>query len=619
MAGAIQLTEVDFEQIKSNLVDYLKSTKQFTDFDFAGSNLQVILNLISYQAQLNAYSTNMIANESFLSSATIRDNVVSNARTVGYTPVSARGATSTSTFTYTLSETAFPSGFPAFLELQAGNVWQTASGINNFFFSVVDPQTAPVSSTGVCTFTNVVVTEGIYLTDSFTVDKADYNQRFILKNQNIDSTTIRVEVQQNPNEEYNTFFEQANNLVTVGPQSNVYWLEEVDEEYTELTFGDGLFGKALKDGAKINVAYIVSSGEKANGVDCKSTFAYGGDIIISTGEKVTIVPTLNSATVSTGGANIESVTSIKFNAPKSYAAQNRCVISQDYETIIREIYPAASDIYVYGGEELDIPEYGRVFIAIKPNSGETLSALTRNYISESLNDYRIASLQIVLVDPSIIYLEYDSVVFYDDKATIKDASGIRSEVVKAISSFFISSAVDKFGGAARYSRIVGAIDDADPAITRNTTVLRMRKDFTVIQSAAASYEICFEQALRTDTNRSVVYSTGFQLMIDGVNDGREYFFEDDTLGNVYSFYFDETNTKIVANPTFGTVDYVKGEVMLGYTTPVVFVSTTAPNNIIQIRALPIGQDVVAKQSVYLELDAAASKVEALIDTNILSQ
>ena len=619
MAGAIQLTEVDFEQIKLNLIDYLKSTRQFTDYDFAGSNLQVILNLIAYQAQLNAYSTNMIANESFLASATIRDNVVANARAVGYTPVSATSATSTTTFTYTLDQNEFPSGYPAFLELRPGPVWQTASGTVNFFFNINDTQTAPVSSSGICTFSNVVVYEGTYLTDEFVVDKSDFTQRFILKNQGIDTTSIRVEVQQNPNEEANTFFEQANNLVTIGAESTVYWVEEVGEEYIELTFGDGSFGKALKDGAKINVSYIVTNGELANGVNCFENFAYSGKVITSQGERVTIIPILGAATVSSGGANIEPVNSVKFNAPKSYAAQNRCVISQDYEVLIRQIYPAASDIYVYGGEELAIPEYGRVFIAIKPNSGESLSALTKNYIAESLNDYRIASLQIVLVDPTVLYLEYETAVFYNDRATIKDASGIRSEVNKSISSYFVSSAINKFGGAARYSRIVGVIDDADPAITRNTTTLRMRRDFTITPNAPTSYEICFDQALKTDTNKSVVYSTGFQLIQDGVNDGRTYFFEDDTLGNVYLFYLDSSNEKIITNATFGTVNYVTGDVQLGYSTPVTFASTSLPNSTIEIRAFPFGLDVVAKQSVYLELDSDASSIQVFVDTNILSQ
>ena len=618
MAGAIQLTEVDFEQIKLNLIDYLKSTKQFTDYDFSGSNLQVILNLIAYQAQLNAYSTNMIANESFLASATLRDNVVSNARSVGYTPTSAQSAHSFVSFNFSFTEDDFPSGYPSFIELQPGMTFSTGSGNRNFIFNLVEAQTAPISTGGVCTFRNVKVYEGTYLNARFTVDTSNYNQRFILENKNIDSSTIRVEVQENPNETYNTFYEQANNLVTVSGQSTVYWLNEVNEEYYELTFGDGYFGKKLRDGARIFVTYVVTSGELGNGINALNNLTYTGRMLTSTGEAVSKNATIQSATVTEGGAAIESVNSVKFRAPKSYGAQNRCVIANDYETIIKEIYPAASDVYVYGGEELSVPEYGRVFVAIKPNTGETLSNLTKNYISSSLNEYRVASLQIVIVDADILYLEVDTVVYYNDKTTIKDASGIASEVKKTLSSFFVSSSIDKFGGAARYSRIVGAIDDSDPAITRNTTVLKMRKDFKIVQNTPASYEICFEQALKRDTNAPVVASSGFKMIRAGVNDNITYYFEDDTLGNIILFYLDSANTKIIVQKNFGTVDYQKGEVMIGYTTPVTFVSTDITNSVIQVRAFPFVQDVIAKQSVYLDLDIENSKIDAVIDTNLLS-
>ena len=238
MAGAIQLTEVDFEQIKLNLINYLKSTKQFTDYDFSGSNLQVILNLIAYQSQLNAYSTNMIANESFLSSATLRDNVVSNAKSVGYIPSSAQSANCNTTFEFQLTSTDFPGGYPLFLSIQPGMVFSTSTGSANYIFNVVDTQSAPVSTNGVCRFSNVQVYEGTYLQAEFTVDTSNYNQKFVLQNQNIDTDLIRVEVQQNPNQEERTFFQQANNLVTTTAESPVYWIEEANEQYYELTFGD---------------------------------------------------------------------------------------------------------------------------------------------------------------------------------------------------------------------------------------------------------------------------------------------------------------------------------------------------------------------------------------------
>ena len=614
MAGAIQLTEVDFDQIKSNLINYLKSTKEFTDYDFSGSNLQVILNLISYQSQLNAYSTNMIANESFLSSATLRDNVVSNARSVGYVPTSSRSAQSQVSFTFQLTTTDFPAGYPLFLDVMPGMVFTTATGNDNYIFNVVDVQTAPVGSGGLCTFSNVTTYEGSYLTAEFTVDTANYNQKFVLENQNIDTSLLRVEVQENPNQEARTFFQQADSLVTTTAESPVYWVEEANEQYYELTFGDGFFGKKLLNGAKIFVSYIVGNGPLANGIQSDSNFSYTGRVMTSSGVSLSQAAVITSATVSEGGTQIESVRDIKFRAPKYYAAQNRAVTNNDYKTLVQKIYPPASDVYVYGGEELDIPEYGRVFIAIKPNTGDTISNITKNSIVKSLSDYRVSSIGIVITDPAVLYLEIDTTVFYDDKRTIKDNAGIVSAVRSTLDSKSVSGSIDKFGGAARFSRILTAIDAADSSITRNTTTLKMRKDFSVVESTPASYEVCFEQSLEINTTNAVIGSTGFTL----AGDTTTYYFEDDTKGNIYTYYFNDDGAKTIKNAQFGTVDYVKGEVMLGYVTAVTFTSTLLPGSNIQIRALPFGQDVVAKKSVYLDLDVDNSKISAVVDTNTLS-
>jgi hypothetical protein len=614
LAGAIQLTEVDFDQIKLNLVNYLKSTKQFTAYDFSGSNLQVILNLVAYQSQLNAYSTNMIANESFLSSATLRDNVVSNAKSVGYIPNSTKSAQSEVTFTFQLESVNFPSGFPLFLDVRPGMVFSTSTGSTNYIFNIVDAQTAPVGSAGLCTFNNVTVYEGTYLTDEFTVDTANYNQKFVLENRNIDTSLIRVEVQENPNQEARTFFQQANNLVTTTAESAVYWIEEASEQYYEMTFGDGYFGKKLLNGAKIFVSYLVSNGSGANGIQAATNFTYTGRTFTSGGVALNKTATITSASVTAAGSQIESVEEIKFRAPKFYSAQNRAVTNSDYKTLVQNIYPAASDVYVYGGEELDIPEYGRVFIAIKPNTGETLSNVTKNSIVESLDEFRVSSIGIIIVDPSILYLELDTTVFYDDTRTIKDNAGIISSVKSTLDSTVVSGSIDKFGGAARFSRILTAIDAADTAITRNTTTIKMRKDFTVVENTPASYEICFEQGLELNTQNAVIGSTGFTLL----DDTTTYYFEDDTKGNIYTYYFSSSGAKTIKDAQFGTIDYVKGEIMIGYTTAVTFASTILPGSTIQVRAIPLGQDVVAKKSVYLDLDVDNSKISAVVDTNALS-
>jgi len=614
LAGAIQLTEVDFEQIKLNLINYLKSTKQFTDYDFSGSNLQVILNLIAYQSQLNAYSTNMIANESFLSSATLRDNVVSNAKSIGYIPTSSQSSNCGVTFDFQLDSVDFPSGFPLFLEIRPGMVFSTATGSSNFIFNVVDVQTAPVNNNGLCRFNDVRVYEGSYIDAEFTVNTANYNQKFVLENQNIDIDLIRVEIQENPDQEERTFFQQANNLVTTNEESPVYWVEEVNEQYYELTFGDGFFGKKLKNGAKIFVSYVVSSGPGANGIQAATNFTYTGKTFSSEGAAVNKTATIISAGVTEGGSVIESVEDIKFRAPKFYQAQNRCVTTNDYKSLIQKVYPAASDVYVFGGEELDIPEYGRVYAAIKPNTGDKLSTATKLAITTSLQEFRVASIQVVIVDPSVLYLEIDTTVFYDDKKTIKDNTGIISDVRATLDSSTVSGSIDKFGGAARFSRIVSAIDAAEPSITRNTTKITMRSDFTAVIATPASYEICFEQALEINTQNPVIASTGFTI----IGDDKTYYFEDNTRGIIYKYYFDENNAKIPVDREFGTVDYEKGEIMLGYKEPISFSGTVLPLNEIQVRAIPLGQDVVAKKSVYLDLDVDNSKISAVVDSNLLS-
>ena len=582
--------------------------------DFEGSNLSVILNLLAYQSQLNAYSTNMIANESFLSSATLRDNVVSNAKSIGYLPTSSKSAQSSVSFRFQLTSTDFPSGFPSFLEIRPGMVFSTNTGNSNYIFNLVDAETAPVSASGTCTFSNVTVYEGTYLDAEFTVDTANYNQKFVLENRNIDTSLIRVEVQENPNQEARTFYQQANNLVETTDESPVYWIEEVGQEHYELTFGDGFFGKKLQNGAKVFVNYLVSNGSGANGIIAGSYFSYTGSTFTSDGESLNQTATVLSGSDTFGGAEIESVEEIKFRAPKYYSAQNRAVVSDDYKALVQQIYPAASDVYVYGGEELSIPEYGRVFVAIKPNTGNSLSNVAKNSIISSLNDFRVGSLEVIITDPELLFIELDTIVYYDDRKTIRDNAGIISEVQKTLNSTSVSGSIDKFGGAARFSRIVGAIDAADPSITRNTTEMKMRKDVEAVIDTPTSYEICFEQALEMTRSTPVVESSKFTI----AGSTNTFYFKDNTNGVIILYYRNANDEEIIQDSSFGTVDYETGDVRIGYSTPVTITSTIEPNNMLKVRALPLSQDIVAKKSVYLDLDVENSRISAIIDTNLLS-
>lgn len=617
MTAPVKLTEVDFENIKQNLIDYLKSTKRFTDYDFAGSNLQVILNLIAYQSQLNAYTTNMLANETFLASASLRQNVVENANMLGYLPTSARSAIVEFDLELRLNPDNYPNGFPEYLEIKPGAVMLAGSGTASFSFNFIDTQVAAiVNSSGVCRFLNVRAFEGNRLTHTFEVDKTDFAQRFVLPNQNIDTTSIRVDVQEDPTEETLVAYNQANNLVKLTQESRSYWIEETKDSTYELTFGDGYFGRALKAGAKINVTYLVTNGNLANGVQDLKNYTFIGRVFDSYGTRVTENSQILQLGLINSGAEIESVPSIKLRAPKSYAAQNRCVTTDDYESIIRQIFPAVEDIYCYGGETLEIPQYGRIYIAIKPTTGDAISAITKNYIKRSLEPYRVASLDLAFVDPDVLNVELASTVFFDESKTNKDSSAIVSAVKDTLTSYKMDSVVSKFGGTVRYSTIIGIIDDSDRSITRNNTHFRMRKDIQPVINTDATYTICFLNPLEIDCNNPVVTSTGFRMEINDIFDEKEYFLEDDTKGNIRTYFYTETNEKIIANNYFGTVDYETGEVLLGYEVPIKIINVTTDNELLEIRAIPRNQDVVAKEATFINLDIAQSSIGATIDTGI---
>ena len=616
MSGAIQLTEVDFEQIKENLIDYLKSTRKFTDYDFAGSNLQVILNLISYQAQLNAYSTNMVANESFLASATLRNNVVSNSQMIGYTPTSARSSCLMMDFNIQLDELSYPQGFPKYVQVLGGAAFNASTSINSFIFNIIDTQTAAVNKFGKVFFKDIKTYEGVMLYKNFTVDNSDFNQKFIIENPQVDSTTIRVEVQEDPNEDVYYLYSAADNLVSLTEESKVYWLEETNDAYYQLVFGDGFFGKELRDGAKIKVSYLVTNAEVANGIQNVRNIAFVGGVFDSYGTRISEPVNLDKVEPSFGGSKIEDVSSIKFRAPKFYASQNRCVISDDYETIIRRIYPGVDDIYVYGGEQLPIAEYGRVYVVVKPTTGEKLSNISKTYIKNSLEPFRVASLDIILTDPTVVYVETVSTVFYNEKATNKDPAGITATVIDTLNKYSEGSTVSKFGGTVRYSRVVGAVDDSDQSITRNLTYLRMRRNVPIVENTFASYEICYENSFKLDCNNPVIYTTGFQMERGGIVSPITYYFEDDSSGKIRLFHFNEFNEKIIDDKEFGTVDYEKGEILIGYQSPIKLISTTETNSIIEVRALPRSQDVEAKLSIYLDFDVAKSEINTVVDTKI---
>ena len=617
MAGPIKLTEVDFEQIKENLINYLRSTKQFTDFDFAGSNLQVILNLIAYQAQLNSYTTNMVANESFLASATVRTNVVENANMLGYVPTSARCASTLVNVEFRLDKDKYPQGYPTFVEIQPGPVLNAGNGADTYTFNVVDPVIAGViDASGIVRFQNLTAYEGYKVTQSFTVDEANFTQRYVMTNPQIDLTTMRVEVQEVGTEVTYRNYERANNLVTLTAESRVYWVEETRDGFYELRFGDGYFGRKLQGGAVIKVTYLVTTGELANGIQNRANYSFIGQLVDSFGSAVRENANILSASMSNTGAAPEDVASIKLRAPRSYEAQNRCVTEDDYETIIRQIFPAVEDIYVFGGETLAEPQYGRIYVSIKPTTGDKISQVTKNYIKKSLEPYRVASLDINFLDPDVVNVEVVSTVFYDDRKTSKDTTGIIAAVESSLTKYKDDSTVSKFGGTVRFSTLMAIIDDSDPSITRNNTAFRLRKDVEPVINTGASYECCFSNELLKDCENPVIVSTGFRMEVNGIFDEKVYYMEDDSNGNIRVYYITENNRKVITNNYFGTVDYETGDVQFGFQEPVKIINVTTDSELIEIRGVPFKQDIIAKESVFLNLDIAQSSIGAVADTSI---
>lgn len=602
--SSVSLTSTDFGEIKQYLTEYLESTSNWTDFKWTGSNISIILNLICYQTQLVNYTANLLANESFLSSAILRNNVVSLAKTIGYTPKSATCSKLTLNMSVSLSEKESAD----YLTLNPGNVFGVSSAKDSYNFNAIEQITAPVNSSGTCYFMNLTLYEGVFVEMDFVVNTTIYNQRFLLSNLNIDTDTIRISVSENSETFY--AYTHASSYANANFNDRVFWIEEIDDGYHEIIFGDGFFGRKLQNGNKIHCTYIITNGEEANGFTGENNFTFTNLFYSNSGTKLKLTPTILSDVISEGGANRENVSSIKFRAPKSYAAQRRCVTAYDYESLVRDIYPAIDAIYVYGGENLRNPQYGRVFVVIKPTSGIALSNSTKNAIKSSLSNYRIASLDISIVNPEVLFVEVISAVFYDIRVTNLNSAKIESLVRTTLSNYAKSETVSRFGGAIRYSRIVGAIDESDSSIVRNNTFLRMRRDLKAVQNTLATYELCFENPFSTCRDSAVVYSTGFRISENGIANSTIYYFEDNGAGKIQTFYFDSFRAKQIANSNFGDVNYETGEITLGYANGITIIDTVIPNFIIQVRAICKNQDIIARNNIYLDLDIGNSTIVA---------
>jgi len=592
-----QFTNLDFENLRTQIKDYLRSNSEFTDFDFEGSNFSTLIDLLAYNSYVTAFNSNMAVNEVFLDSATLRENVVSLARNIGYVPRSRRAARARVGFDVDMSQTDSRT-----IKILAGQVALGAVQGGNYIFSIPDDVTVPVDTNGTATFSSLELYEGIYLTSTFVVDNSQANQRFVLPNANIDTTTIRVSVKNQITEQYT----QYSNILNVDENSRIFLIQEIEDQKYELRFGDGIIGKKLDSGSVITASYIVTNGTTGNGA---SNFTFSGIIQDNNGTDVTSgISLLLTEASSQNGDEIESIDSIKYLAPRVYSSQFRAVTANDYKALIPYIYSNVESLSAYGGEELDPPEYGKVFISIKPRNGTFLSEVTKSDIIRSLRQYSIAGIRPEIIDLSYLYVEVDATVYYNVN-TSSSAENVRTKVLNTLTTYSRSSDVNNFGGRFKYSKVVALIDDTDESITSNITKIKMRRDLSPEYNTFATYELCFGNKIHIRKDGYSVKSTGFT--IDGV--AETLYMADlavtDTSGRIFFFKI-ENNVPVIVKNNAGTVDYVTGEVLLDV---VNITGSSLTNGFIEVQAVPESNDVVGLKDLYLQVDINNSKISTIED------
>jgi len=609
-----KFTNLDFDQIKTSIKDYLRANPTFTDFDFEGSNFSVLIDTLAYNTYITAFNSNMIVNESFLDSATLRENVVSLARNIGYVPRSRNCSKAVVSFSGT-TDSITPT-----VTLKAGLVCVGSADNTSYTFSVPENITRPVVNNTVG-FNSITVYQGTFLTKQFVVD-GSLDQRFVLDNPNIDTSTISVYVKGINDSGLGSEYSLVENILNIDSVSEIYLIQEVQDEKYELLFGDGRFGKKLENNAVITVNYIVTNGKEGNGC---SNFSFQGNLRSSLDQAVSLgTVTVTTDQSSQNGGEIENIDSIKYFAPRIYSAQYRAVTARDYEVIIKKIYPDTESVAIIGGEELDPPEYGNVVISIKPKNGTYVSDFNKELIKNELKQYSISGINQKIIDLKILYVEIDSSIYYNI-SQISSVDSLKTKISNSLEKYSDSLDFNKFGGRFKYSKVLQIIDNTDTSITSNITKVRIRRDLKVLPNQFAQYELCFGNKFHINPEGYNIRSTGFKIS----NESDVVYLTDtpskDSNGtltgtgiisivNPYPVIsgVDTTSvlkTRIVVQSA-GTVDYIKGEIKL---TTINIISTSLPNDIIEIQAFPESNDAIGLKDLYLVFNIQKSTINMVRD------
>ena len=611
-----QFTSLDFDEIKAQIRDYLRANSNFTDFDFEGSNFSILIDTLAYNTYINAFNANLVANESFLDSATIRDNVVSLARNIGYVPRSKSAAKASVYFNVETSSSN------PLLYLKPGLVCVGQADGTTYRFSTTEENYASIKG-GVAEFGTaenpVTVYQGTFLQSIF-VSNNSSDQRFILDNPNIDTSTITVHVS-NASGVLGNQYTMIDNILKIDKKSKVFFVQEIQDEKYEILFGDGYFGKKLDNNDIITVRYIVTDGENGNGA---AKFSFQGvftDKPTTDVNASTIIPsagiTVNTVQNAINGAGAESLNSIKYFAPRLYSSQHRAVTGNDYEAIIQSIYPKTETVSVVGGEELDPPQFGKVQISIKPKNGTYVSDFDKQQIKNKLKSYAIAGINSEIVDLKILYVEIDSTIYYDT-SKITNANKLKSDVSSSLTTYSKSVDINKFGGRFKYSKILQLIDRVDNAITSNITTVKIRRDLKVLKNQFAQYELCFGNKFHINPEGFNIKSTGFSVngtsdtvyLTDVPNKDANGKLDGSGMGILSAITRNQKDELRVVVKSVGTVNYTKGEIILN---TINITSTSAANDLIEIQAFPDSNDVVGLKDLYLHFDVSNSKINMVKD------
>ena len=603
-----KFTNLDFDQIKTQIKEYLRANSNFTDFDFEGSNFSVLIDALAYNTYISAFNSNLVVNESFLDSATLRENVVSLARNIGYVPRSRTAARASISFNVTANSTSSE------MKLQPGLVCVGRSNDSDIVFSIseeINAATTVNSGIATASFGSVTspieVLEGTFLTSQFIVD-GSLEQRFVLDNANIDTSSIVAYV--GTPGVLGKQYKMIDNIVGISSISDTYLIQEVQDERYELLFGDGIFGRKPDNGAVITVQYVVTSGSEGNG---PSSFNFAGSFIGDNGQIITpsFTPTINTISAASNGGDIESVDSIKYFAPRLYSSQYRAVTARDYESIVQQVYPNTESVSVVGGEEVDPPQFGTVLITIKPKNGEFVSDFDKTQILTKLKSYSLTGINQKIVDLQVLYVEVESFIYFDT-TKISAVHDLKSKITSALTTYSKSGDVNKFGGRFKYSKVLNVVDNIDKAITSNITRVRIRRNLNALVNQFAQYELCFGNQFNVKPEGLNIKSTGFKIQgtIETV-----YFTDvpnaDKLTGTVSIVRKNASGETIVVVKSAGVVDYIHGEINLS---TINIISTDKPNNIVEIQAFPESNDVIGLQDLYLDFNIPSSQINMVKDT-----